>query len=223
MKVEIWADVVCPWCYIGKRRFEQALAQFPQRDDVQVIHRSFQLDPTASARQTEPTPQRLASKYGTSVEQAKAMMVRVERTAVGDGLEYHLADTLSGNTLDAHRVLHLAKEKNLQDAVLERFFHAYFTEGQSVFDHASLTRLAAEAGLEPDEVRRALEQGTYAEAVRADSEEAAALGVQGVPFFVIDRRYGVSGAQPSEVLVQALERAWAESHATSESEVSLSR
>jgi len=223
MKVEIWADVVCPWCYIGKRRLERALEQFPHRDDVEVIHRSFQLDPTASAERAEPTLEHLASKYGTSVEEAKTMQARVEHTAAADGLEYHLADTLSGNTLDAHRVLHLAKEKARQDAVLERFFHAYFTEGQSLFDHASLTRLSAEAGLDPAEVRRVLEEDTYADAVRADSKEAASLGVQGVPFFVIDRRYGVSGAQPSELLVRALTQAWSESHAQPVSEVSLSR
>ena len=210
MKVEIWADVVCPWCYIGKRRFERALEAFPHRDDVEVVHRSFQLDPAAPARRTEPTVERLAHKYGTSVEQARAMMRRVERTAAEEGLEYDLAKTLSGNTFDAHRVLHLAKEKGRQDEVIERFYRAYFTERESVFDHESLVRLAAEAGLDPDEARRVLEEGTYGDAVRADAAEAAALGVQGVPFFVIDRRYGVSGAQPTELFEQALARAWAE-------------
>jgi predicted DsbA family dithiol-disulfide isomerase len=210
MKVEIWSDVVCPWCYIGKRRFERALSQFAHRDEVEIIHRSFQLDPAASVDRTEPTPDRLARKYGTSVAQAKAMMDRVEQTAAGDGLEFHLAGTLGGNTLDAHRVLHLAKQRGLQDDVLERFYRAYFTECQSLFDHLSLVRLAAEAGLDPEEVQRVLDEGTYAGDVRADGFEAMSLGVQGVPFFVIDGRFGISGAQPAELLAQALAYAWAE-------------
>lgn len=212
MKVEIWSDVVCPWCYIGQRRFERALSQFAHRDDVEVVHRSFQLDPTAPADQTEPTPDRLARKYGTSVAQAKAMMQRVEQTAASDGLEYHLEGTLSGNTLDAHRVLHLAKECGLQHEALERFYRAYFTEGQSVFDTPSLVRLAAEAGLDPAEVQRVLDEGTYADEVQADGYEAMSLGVQGVPFFVVDGRYGISGAQPVELFAQALAQAWADSH-----------
>ena len=210
MKVDIWVDVVCPWCYIGKRRFEHALEQFAHRDEVEVVHRSFQLDPSASNDRVEPTPQMLARKYGTSVDEAKGMMRRVEQTAAEEGLEYHLERTLSGNTFDAHRVLHLAKERGVQSAVVERFYRAYFTEGRSLFDHDSLVALAAEAGLDADEVRRVLVEGTYAEAVLEDESEAHALGATGVPFFVIDGRYGVSGAQPAELFAQALERAWAE-------------
>ena len=216
MQVEIWSDVVCPWCYIGKRRFERALEGFAHRDDVTVVHRSFQLDPTAAKDRTENTVTMLAGKYRRSIEEAAAMMAQVEQTAAGEGLEYHLTETVSGNTVDAHRILHLAKECGVQNAAVERFYRAYFTEGQSLFDHESLTRLAAEAGLDAAGVKRVLEEGTYADAVEADSAEAHELGATGVPFFVIDGRYGVSGAQPAEVFGQALEQAWAERrHATS--------
>ncbi len=211
MRVEIWSDVVCPWCYIGQRRFERALESFAHRDDVTVVHRSFQLDPTAPKGRTENTVTMLAGKYRRSIEEATAMMVQVEQTAAGEGLEYHLTKTVSGNTVDAHRVLHLAKEHGVQDAAEDRFYRAYFTEGQSLFDHESLTRLAAEAGLDAAEVTRVLKEGTYAEAVEADSAEAHGLGATGVPFFLIDGRYVVSGAQPAEVFGQALEQAWAES------------
>lgn len=210
MRIDIWSDFVCPWCYIGKRRFEHALQRFPHKDEVEVIYRSFQLDPHAPTDRTENSADMLASKYGTSVEQAKAMMASVEQTAAEVGLEYHLAQTLSGNTADAHRVLHLAKAHGLQEPVVEHFYRAYFTEGQSLFDHDSLVRLAAEAGLDTEEVRRVLNGDTYAEDVEADCAEARALGASGVPFFVIDGRYGVSGAQPSERFVQAIDQAWSE-------------
>jgi predicted DsbA family dithiol-disulfide isomerase len=140
------------------------------------------------------------------------MMARVEQAAAGEGLEYRLAQTRSGNTLDAHRVSHFARERGRQDAVLERFYRAYFAEGQSLFDHPSLVRLAADACLDPAEVQRVLDEGTYADAVRADEHEAAALGLRGVPFVVVDGRYRISGAQPTELFARALAQAWAESH-----------
>ncbi len=208
MNIEIWSDVVCPWCYIGKRRFERALERFANRDGVSVVHRSFQLDPAASSAASEPMPQHLARKYGTSVDQAASMMGRVEGLAAEVGLEYHLARTLSGNTLDAHRVLHLAREHGRQDAVLEHFYRAYFTAGQSLFDAPALIRLGAEAGLDAAEVQRVLESDAYEAAVRADIAAAVALGVQGVPFFVVDGRYGISGAQPEELFSRALNEAW---------------
>jgi predicted DsbA family dithiol-disulfide isomerase len=213
MKVEIWSDVVCPWCYIGKRRFEKALAQFSHTDDVEVTYRAFELDPSQPKGRTENTAQMLARKYGMPVAQAKTMQTRVEQTAAGEGLEYHLDRTLSGNTVDAHRVLLLAKESGKQDAMVERFYRAYFTEGQSLFDHQSLVRLAVEAGLDAEEVRRVLATDAYADEVEADEREAHALGATGVPFFVVDGRYGVSGAQPSELFAQVLDRAWAERQA----------
>lgn len=208
MKVEIWSDVVCPWCYIGKRRFEAALAAFPHRDDVEVVHRSFQLDPTLPPGETIPTAALLARKYGGTEQDVKGMIARVERVAAEVGLEYHLHDTLSGSSFDAHRLLHLAKQHGKQDALLERLYRAYFTETQSLFDHESLARLAAEVGLDPAEVERTLRTDAYAGAVNADIAEASALGVTGVPFFVIDRRYGVSGAQPTQLFAQALTQAW---------------
>jgi predicted DsbA family dithiol-disulfide isomerase len=212
MRVEIWSDVVCPWCYIGKRRFENALAGFAHRADVEVIHRSFQLDPTTPRGETYDTTTMLAEKYGVSPGQVQAMTSRVEQTAAGEGLDYHLGATRSGNTLDAHRVLHLARAQGRQAEVLERFYRAYFTEGQSLFDTPSLVRLAAEAGLDPGDVQRVLDGDDYADAVAADGYEAAALGAGGVPFFVVDGRYGISGAQPREVFARALAQAWSESH-----------
>ena len=208
MQVEIWADVVCPWCYIGKRRFEAALAEFPHRDAVEVVHRSFQLDPTLPRDETVPTVALLARKYGGSEQDVKGMMARVERLAAEVGLEYHLHDTLSGNSFDAHRLLHLAKQNGKQDVLLERLYRAYFTETQSLFDRESLARFATEVGLDSADVQRTLDTDAYTAGVNADVAEASALGVTGVPFFVIDRRYGVSGAQPTELFTQALTEAW---------------
>ncbi len=212
MRIDIWSDVVCPWCYIGKRRFEEALEQFPHRDQVEVVHRAFQLDPTFPKGETRPTVEVLGAKYGGGPSGARQMMERVEQVAAEVGLEYHLAGTLSGNTLDAHRLLHLARERGVQDAVLERLYRAYFTESRSVFDHQALADLAAEAGLDRDDALRALQSDAYAAAAAADIQEARALGISGVPFFVVDGKYGISGAQPTALFSQALTQAWAESH-----------
>ncbi|HEX5439920.1 MAG TPA: DsbA family oxidoreductase, partial [Ktedonobacterales bacterium] len=212
MKVEIWSDVVCPWCYIGKRRFEAALAQFPHRDDVEVIYRSFQLDPTAPVNSGKSVTEMLAQKYGVSLAQATAMNSRVTGIAAGEGLDYHLEKAQHANTAQAHRLLHFAASKGVQNAVMERVMTAYFSEGENVGDAETLARLAAEAGLDADEARAVLDGTDYADAVRADERRAQMLGITGVPFFVVDERYGVSGAQPSELLLEALEQAWAESH-----------
>ncbi|MDP9394202.1 MAG: DsbA family oxidoreductase [Actinomycetota bacterium] len=212
MKVEIWSDVVCPWCHIGKRRFEAALARFAHRDDVEVVWRSFELAPDAPRHMTEPLDRHLASKYGVPLEQARAMQQRMTGTAADEGLTFRFDIARSGNTFDAHRVLHLAAERGVQDAVKEAFFRAYLTDGEPIGDPDTLVRVAAGAGLDADEVRRVLGQGTYGDAVRADEREAAALGVSGVPFFVVDRTYGVSGAQPAELLLEVLEKAWADAH-----------
>ena len=210
VRIEVWSDVVCPWCYIGKRRLETALERFPHRDQVDVVWRSYQLDPTIAEGGTHPTLPALAAKYGRPVEEMQAMMRHVEETAAGEGLEYHLADGVSGNTLLAHELLHLAAEHGLQGATKERLLHAHFEEGRSVFDVDSLTALAVEAGLDEAEVRAALADHRYRPAVLADAREAQALGATGVPFFVVDRRYGASGAQPAELLLQLLERAWSD-------------
>ena len=210
VRIEVWSDVVCPWCYIGKRRLETALERFPHREQVDVVWRSYQLDPTIAEGETHPTLPALAAEYGRPVEEMQAMMRHVEETAAGEGLQYHLADGVSGNTLLAHELLHLAAEHGLQGATKERLLHAHFEEGRSVFDVDSLTALAVEAGLDEAEVRAALADHRYRPAVLADAREARALGATGVPFFVVDRRYGASGAQPAELLLQLLERAWSD-------------
>jgi predicted DsbA family dithiol-disulfide isomerase len=210
VRIEVWSDVVCPWCYIGKRRLETALARFPHRDEVEVVWRSFQLDPSIPEGQTHPTLPALAAKYGRPVEEVRAMMRHVEETAAGEGLEYSLADGVSGNTLLAHELVHLAAERGLQGQTKERLLHAYFEEGRPVFDVDSLAALAVEVGLDEAEVRAALADHRYRPAVLADAATAQQLGATGVPFFVVDRRYGAAGAQPADVLLQLLERAWAE-------------
>jgi predicted DsbA family dithiol-disulfide isomerase len=206
VQVEIWADVVCPWCYIGKRRFEAALAQFPQRDDVEVVHRSFQLDPSAPPGVTRPTREALAAKYGGA--DLDQMFARVEGVAAAEGLDYHLARGTSGNTVDAHRVLQAAAAAGLSEKAWEIFYRAYFTEERSVFDRDSLVGLAVEAGLSREVAETVLDSDDYASAVEDDTRTAVALGATGVPFFVADRRVGVAGAQPAEVMLAMLERAW---------------
>ena len=214
MKVEIWSDVVCPWCYIGKRRFEDALARFPHRDRVEVVWRSFELDPHAesvrAAGQGPGHAEVLASKYGMSRAQAEAAIGNVTRAAAAEGLDFHLDASLRSNTFDAHRVIHLAAARGVQGAVKERLMRAYFSEGEPVGDRDTLVRLAAEAGLDPADVDKVLDTDEHAEAVRAAEAEARTLGITGVPFCVVDRTYGVSGAQPAAQLLAVLERAWSE-------------
>ena len=210
MLVDIWSDVVCPWCYLGKRRFESALADFEHRDDVQVHWHSFELDPNAGPASDRPGAERLAAKYGMSVEDARARHAQLERTAAAEGLEYHLDRTRGGNTFDAHRLHQLAIDRGLGDAVMERLMRAYFTEGELTSDPEALVRLVTEAGLDADEARAVLASDRYADEVRADEHTAARLGIHGVPFFVLGRRYGVSGAQTADVMLEALEKAWSE-------------
>jgi predicted DsbA family dithiol-disulfide isomerase len=212
MNIEIWSDVVCPWCYIGKRRFETALARFEHRDDVEVVWRSFELDPSAPPIRTEDNATRLAAKYGMSREQALANHNRLTQMAAQEGLAFDFEKSRSGNTLDAHRLLHLARELGVQNEVKERLFRAYFTDGQPIGDPETLVRLVSEVGIPAADAQAVLSSDAYADDVRADESEARELGINGVPFFVVDRRYGVSGAQPAEVLLQALEQAWSDSH-----------
>ena len=211
MQVHIWSDVVCPWCYIGKRRFERALEALAHRDQVEVTHRSFQLDPTRSRGETSSRRSMLMSKYRRAAAEVLQMDEKMEALAAAEGLEYHLTDAnLTGNTLDAHQLVQLAKTHGLQDAMLERLYRAYFTEQRSLFDRESLVNLAGETGLDTDNARQALEDGRFADAVAKDLHDARQLGVTGVPFFVVDGRYAVSGAQPAEVFTQILTRAWEE-------------
>jgi predicted DsbA family dithiol-disulfide isomerase len=213
VKVEIWSDVVCPWCYIGKRRFEAALEGFQHRDDVEVVWRSFELDP--SAEQTgRPggSTERLAAKYGITIDAVLQMQQRVTDAAAGEGLDFHLDDAVPANTVDAHRVIHLAAREGKQGEMKERLLRAHFVDGEAVGEPDTLVRLAGEVGLDADAVRAVLATDELTDAVRADEAEARALGITGVPFFVVDRRYGVSGAQPSEQLLEVLSTAWTESH-----------
>ena len=212
MQVEIFSDVVCPWCYIGKRRFEAALAGFPHADDVTVTYRSFQLDPDAPARSTESVEQHLATKYGRTLEQAREMNQQVTDLAAGVGLEFHLEKAQRANTFDAHRLLHLAAARGLQAELGERLLDAYFTQGALVSEHAELTDLAATVGLDRAEVAATLAGDDYAEQVREDLALAGQFGISGVPFFVFDRAYGVSGAQESAVFSDVLDRVWVETH-----------
>ncbi|WP_370411636.1 DsbA family oxidoreductase [Streptomyces fradiae] len=209
MRVEIWSDIACPWCYIGKARFEQGLAAFAHRDEVEVVHRSFELDPHRAKGDTGPVLQMLAQKYGRSLDEARAMEAHVADNARSEGLGYRTEGRDHGNTFDIHRLLHLAKERGRQNELLDLAYRANFAEERSVFDDETLVTLAVEAGLDEAEAREVLADPTaYADAVRADEREAAELGANGVPFFVLDRRYGVSGGQPAEVFTQALEQAW---------------
>ena len=214
LTVDIWSDVVCGWCYIGKRRLEAALAQFEHRDDVTVLWHSFELDPAAPAVNPQRTAEMLAEKYGTSIEEAESRLVGITETAAAEGLAYNVADARGGNSFDAHRLIHLAAEQGLGEQVHERLFSAQHCEAEATGDRETLERLAVEAGLDPDDVRDVLDGDRYAAAVRADEEAASQIGVRGVPFFVLGRKYGLSGAQPAEVLVQALQQTWDEAQAS---------
>lgn len=212
MRVDIWSDVVCPWCYIGKRRFEAALVNFAHRNEIELVWRSFELDPSAP-----PSPERpgdyiehLARKYGTTTDQAQMMIDRVSSAAAEEGLDFRFDIARRGNTFDAHRLLQLALHKELQDRLKERLDHATFTEGLPVSDHQALTHVASEVGLDEIEVKEVLTSDMYADAVREDEARARAYGISAVPFFVIDGKYGIVGAQPADVIGAALERAWSE-------------
>jgi predicted DsbA family dithiol-disulfide isomerase len=210
LTVEIWSDVVCPWCYIGKRRFEAALERFEHAGEVTVMWRSFELDPEAPRVAEGTATERLAAKYGMSFERAQQLHAEMTERAAADGLDFRFDLARGGNTFDAHRLIHLAATYGHQAAAEERLMRAYFTEGEAIADPDTLIRLLAEVGVDAGEARDVLATDRFASDVREDELLASQLGIQGVPFFVLDRRYGVSGAQPPEVLAQALERAWGE-------------
>ncbi|MFF3411284.1 DsbA family oxidoreductase [Streptomyces sp. NPDC002742] len=212
MRVEIWSDIACPWCYVGKARFEKALETFPHRDEVEVVHRSFELDPGRAKGDIQPVLTMLTKKYGMSEAQAQAGEENLGTQAAAEGLAYRTRDRDHGNTFDMHRLLHLAKARGRQDELIGLFYKANFAEERTVFgDDERLVELAVAAGLDADEARGVLaDPAAYADDVRADEREAAELGANGVPFFVLDRTYGVSGAQPAEVFAQALAQAWGE-------------
>lgn len=208
MRVEIWSDVVCPWCYIGKRNFEAALAGFEHGDDVEVTWRSFELDPRAPAEREGDYAVRLAEKYGVPLAEAQGMLTSMTSAAAGAGLAFDFDRARPGNTFDAHRLIHLAADRGAQDAMKERLLRATFTEGEPIGERGALLRLAVDAGLDREEAAAVLDGDAYATEVRADEAQAAELGISAVPFFVIDRTFGVPGAQPPDVLARALQRAW---------------
>ncbi|HET7504530.1 MAG TPA: DsbA family oxidoreductase [Kofleriaceae bacterium] len=214
LRIDIWSDIACPWCYVGKRRLEQALDRFQHRADTEIVWRAFELDPAAPwiLDTSQSYAERLARKYGTQPREAQAMIDRMVDTAAKDGLDLRFDHIRPGNTFDAHRLLHLAHDRGTQDAVKERLLRAYLTEGQPIGDPDVLATCAREAGLDEPEVRAVLEGDRYATEVRKDEALARELGITGVPFFVLAGRLGVSGAQPADVLLGALERAWSELH-----------
>ncbi|MDO4263706.1 MAG: DsbA family oxidoreductase [Deinococcus sp.] len=212
LSIDIWSDIVCPFCYIGKRELERALADFPQREQVDIRWHSFELDPSIPADPGGTLVQAIAAKYGLDEAQAAASQEQIAARAASVGLEFNWRQARFGNTFDAHRLVHLAGQHGLADAAHERLMQAYFTEGQLVSDPVVLRRLGSEIGLPAAEVDRVLGSHAYAHEVRADEARAGALGIRGVPFFVLGGQYGVSGAQPADVLRAALEQAWAAQH-----------
>lgn len=210
MEVEIWADIVCPWCYVGKRRFEAALAGFEHRDEVNVTWRSFELDPAAPREREVDGATHLASKYGVPRERAVEMQRDMAEMARGEGLALRFDIARGGNTFDAHRLVHLGAAHGIQGDVLERLMRGYFTEGEPVGDPEALARLAADAGLPEDEARELLAGDRFANEVREDELTAQGFGITAVPFFVVDRKLGASGAHPPDALRGLLERGWRE-------------
>jgi predicted DsbA family dithiol-disulfide isomerase len=208
VEVEIWSDINCPWCYIGKRRFEAALAGFAHADEVTLTWRSFELDPDAPAETPGNGAVRLAEKYGVALERAREMEQNVTQVAAGDGLVYDLEQARLGSSFDAHRLVQMARRHGLQDAMKERLFRARFSEGRLVSDLETLVQLGTEVGLDGAEVRAMLAGDEFAAEVREDEATAHQLGISGVPMFVIDRAFGMSGAQPSGQLLALLEHAW---------------
>jgi predicted DsbA family dithiol-disulfide isomerase len=210
LTVEIWSDVVCPWCYIGKRRFEAAMESFEHADEVTIMWRSFELDQEAPQEPEGTAAERLAAKYGMSIDRAETLHGEMTERAAAEGLEFRFDLARGGNTFDAHRLIHLAATYGHQAAAQERLMRAYFTEGERIADKDTLIRLLVEVGVDAEEARDVLAGERFASDVREDELLAAQLGIQGVPFFVLNRKLGVSGAQPSEVLVQALQQGWDE-------------
>ncbi|HEY5024167.1 MAG TPA: DsbA family oxidoreductase [Acidimicrobiales bacterium] len=214
MQVEIFSDVVCPWCAIGKRRFESALGRFEHADEIEVVWRAFELDPEAPARRQGDRIERLARKYGMTRQQAEQANDRLTAVAAVEGLDFHFERARAGNTFDAHRLLHHARSAGpgVQDALKERLLVAYFTEGAAIGERETLVRLAGEVGLDATECAEILAGDRYVDEVRADERAALELGVTGVPFFVVDGKFGIPGAQDPDTILDVLRRAWTKAH-----------
>jgi predicted DsbA family dithiol-disulfide isomerase len=211
MKIEIWSDIMCPFCYLGKRKLEKALAGFAHKDEVEIQWKSFQLHPGMRSEAGRSLNEYLAERKGWSLEQTRQLHERLVRAAAEMGLHYDFDRAVVANSLDAHRVIQLAKSQGLGDAMEERLFKAYFSEGKSIGDHATLIELARDAGLAERDVESVLgDPNRFLAEVRADIREAQELGVTGVPFFVLDRKYAISGAQDVSVFQRALETAYAQ-------------
>jgi predicted DsbA family dithiol-disulfide isomerase len=209
LHVDVWSDIACPWCYVGKRRLEAALEQFPERESVHVRWHAFELNPGAAQRSEGGGryAERLAKKYGSSLSEAEARIARLTELARADGIAMDFERIQPGNTFDAHRLVHLAAQHGRQDQMKERFLRGYLCEGEAIGEPEVLVRLAAEVGLDAEQVRATLASDAYGREVRADEAQANELGIHGVPFFVLGGRYGVSGAQPAELLLRALNQA----------------
>ncbi|WP_338785892.1 DsbA family oxidoreductase [Metabacillus sp. FJAT-53654] len=210
MLIEIWSDIICPYCYIGKRRLEEALAKFQHKEEVKIEYRSFELNPDAKVHYEEDNIELLSKKYGTSKEQIKAMNLQLTEQAKEVGLTYHLDKIKATNTLNAHRLIHLAKQFGKENEMVERLFKAYFTEVRHVGEMKTLIELATEIGLDQQKVQSMLNSNEYEADVRAQEQDAQQIGVTGVPFYVINRKYAISGAQPSEVFLKVMEKVWIE-------------
>jgi len=212
MKVDIWSDIACPWCYIGKRRFESALAQFPHRESVEVTWHSYQLDPTLPEHYDGTELDYLATRKGMPREQVRQMFEHVAEVAVGEGLAYDFDSLVVANSLRGHELIHLAASHGRQDEAKEALLSAHFEHGEDIGDVEALVRIGDSVGLDTDEVRATLADGTFAQAVQDDIAQARRYGISGVPFFVVDEKYGVSGAQPTELFTQVLDQAWGEAN-----------
>jgi predicted DsbA family dithiol-disulfide isomerase len=210
MKVEIWSDVMCPFCYIGKRRFETALGQFNHKEEIEIVWKSFQLNPDMKTDPSKNINQYLAEVKGWSEDQAREMNDHVTQMAAHEGLEYNFDKAIVANSFDAHRFIQLAKSKRLGDQAEERLFKAYFTEGLNTDDHGVLIQLGKEIGLDETEVKTTLESNAFANEVNRDIAESRQVGVRGVPFFVLNRKYAVSGAQSAETFLGALTTSFGE-------------
>tara|TARA_R110002020_G_scaffold112064_4_gene258246 strand:- start:403 stop:1110 length:708 start_codon:yes stop_codon:yes gene_type:complete len=210
MKIEIWSDVACPFCYIGKRKIEKAIERFPQKDKIEIEWKSFLLNPDQVTQPNKSSQEYLAEVKGWSLEQTKEITANVTNMAAQEGLEYHLEKTVVANTKKAHRILHLAKTFGKGDEMKESLLKAYFTDSVNIDDDAVLLGLGKELGLEEDAIQEVLTTDKFENEVDQDIYESRQLGVKGVPFFVLDRKFGISGAQPDEVFDQTLEKAWSE-------------
>lgn len=210
MKIEIWSDIACPFCYIGKRHLEEALEQFEHADEVEVVWHSFELDPDAETETDKDIYQKLADKYGQSLEWAKKANEDLKQKAADVGIAFNPDQIIPTNSFDAHRLIKLAQENSLADEAEEELFKAYFTDGKNISNHDTLFEVGTKIGLAEEDIKAVLESDQFTEEVRADEKEAQQIGVRGVPFFVLNRKFAVSGAQPVHTFIEALEKSYAD-------------